>query len=41
MSKLYLNHPEKSDDATKLYYVEELVNCMKQAFSNSMSESSH
>ena len=41
MSKLYCNHPEKPDSATKLYYVEELVNCMKQTFSNSMSESSH
>ena len=41
MSKLYCNHPEKPDSAAKLYYVEELVNCMKQSFSNSMSESSH
>jgi len=41
MSKLYCNHPEKPDSAAKLYYVEELVNCMKQTFSNSMSESSH
>ena len=29
MSKLYCNHPEKPDSAAKLYYVEELVNCMK------------
>ena len=41
MSKLYFNHPEKPDNATKLYYVEELVNCMKQTLSNAMSESSH
>ena len=41
MSKLYCNHPEKPDSAAKLYYVEELVNCMKQSFSNSMSKSSH
>jgi len=41
MSKLHCNHPEKPDSAAKLYYVEELVNCMKQTFSNSMSESSH
>ena len=41
MSKLYCNHPEKPDSAAKLYYVEELVNCIKQTFSNSMSESSH
>jgi len=41
MSKLYFNHPEKPDNATKLYYVEELVNCMKHTFSNAMSESSH
>ena len=41
MSKLYCNHPEKPDSAAKLYYVEELVNCMKQSFSNSMSETSH
>ena len=39
--KLYCNHPEKPDSAAKLYYVEELVNCMKQSFSNSMSKSSH
>ena len=41
MSKLYCNHSEKPDSAAKLYYVEELVNCMMQTFSNSMSESSH
>jgi len=41
MSKLYFNHPEKPDNATKLYYIEELVNCMKQTFSYAMSESSH
>ena len=41
MSKLYFNHPENPDSAAKLYYVEELVNCMKQTFSNAMSESSH
>ena len=41
MSKLYFNHPEKPDSAAKLYYVEELANCMKQTFSNAMSESSH
>ena len=41
MSKLYFNHPEKPDNATKLHYVEELVICMKQTFSNAMSESSH
>ena len=41
MFKLYFNHPEKPDDATKLYYVVELVNCMKQTFSNAMSKSSH
>ena len=41
MSKLYFNKPEKPKDASKLYYVEELVNCMKHTFSNSMSESSH
>ena len=40
LSKLYFNHLEKPDDATKLYYVEELVNCMKQ-ISSVMSESSH
>ena len=39
--KLYLNYPEKLGDATKLYYIEELVNCMKQTFSSAMSESSH
>ena len=37
MSKLYFNHPEKPDNATKLYYVEEL----KQTFSNAMTASSH
>ena len=41
MSKLYCNYPEKPDSAAKLYYVEELVNCMKETFSNSMRESSH
>ena len=41
MSKLYFNHPEKPDNATKLYYVTELVNFMKQIFSNVMSERSH
>jgi len=40
----FLNLSENNhhfDNATKLYYVEELVNCMKQTFSNAMSESSH
>ena len=41
MSKLYFNHPQKLDNATNLYYVKELLNCMKQSFSNAMSESSH
>ena len=40
MSELYFNHSEKPDDATKLYYIE-LVNCIKQTFSNLISESSH
>ena len=41
MSKLYFNHPEKPNDATMLYDIEELVNCTKKTFSNAMSESSH
>ena len=38
-SKMYFNHPAKPDDASKLYYVEELVQCFKHTFSKAMSES--
>ena len=34
MSKLYFNFPEKPENASKLYHVEELVNCMKDTFPN-------
>ena len=38
MLKFYFIHPEKPDDATKLYYIKELVNCMKQTFSSMLSK---
>ena len=34
LSKLYFNFPEKPENASKLYHVEELVNCMKDTFPN-------
>lgn len=39
LSKMYFNDPAKPDDASKLYYVEELVNCFKHTFPKAMSES--
>ena len=32
LSKLYMNKPEKPSSAGKLYYMEELIGCLKQTF---------
>ena len=34
MSKLYVNHPNKPQDADKLYHVKDLINCLKITFKN-------
>lgn len=40
LSKLYFNNPEKPDNASKLYYIEEIINCFKKTFPAARSESS-
>lgn len=40
-SKLYFNDPEKPQDASKLYYIEPVLECLKYTFGNSRTESSH
>lgn len=40
-SKLYFNYPEKPKDASKIYYIEELVSCLKYTFQKSRTESTH
>ncbi|XP_030751726.1 piggyBac transposable element-derived protein 4-like [Sitophilus oryzae] len=40
-SKLYFNYPEKLKDANKIYYIEELVSCLKHTFQKSRTESTH
>lgn len=39
-SKLYFNNPVKPDGASKTYYMDELMNCLKYTFSRARSESS-
>lgn len=36
-SKLYCNHPAKPSDPGKIYYMEELVNCLKHTFQKARS----
>lgn len=38
-SKLYYNHPMKDTGATKVYYMEEIVNCLKYTFKKARTES--
>ncbi|KAF2889398.1 hypothetical protein ILUMI_16775 [Ignelater luminosus] len=40
-SKLYLNEPKKPDDCSKLYYIEDVVACLKKIYAQMRSESSH
>ena len=37
-SKLYFQNPEKPNNATKLYYLEEILACLKSSFSAARSE---
>lgn len=39
MSKLYFNDPEKPSDATKTYFIDEILACLKHTFSNTRSDS--
>lgn len=39
LSKMYFNNPEKPTDSGKLYYIEEVVNCLKHTFSKYRSDS--
>lgn len=41
ISKMYFNHPEKPDDAGKLYYAEELLNCFKYTFQKWVKEGNY
>lgn len=38
-SKLYYNHPVKADGSSKVYYMEEVVNCLKYTFQKARSDS--
>lgn len=38
-SKFYFNSPEKPDGAHKLYYIEEVVSCLKHTFSRTRTDS--
>lgn len=38
-SKLYYNHPVKSNGSSKVYYMEEVVNCLKHTFKKARTES--
>ncbi|KAF2886187.1 hypothetical protein ILUMI_19986 [Ignelater luminosus] len=40
-SKLYFNEPKKPDDCNKLYYIEDVVACLKKTYAQVRSESSH
>ncbi|CAI6372902.1 unnamed protein product [Macrosiphum euphorbiae] len=39
MSKLYFNHPKPPTNASKTYYIDEMVNCLKHTFLNARGES--
>ncbi|KAG5870916.1 hypothetical protein JTB14_004138 [Gonioctena quinquepunctata] len=39
-SKLYFNQPEKPNDAPKIYYIDEVVNCLREKFLKSRTDSS-
>lgn len=39
MSKLYFNFPEKPEAASKLYYIEEVTNCLKYTFVKTRTDS--
>lgn len=36
---MYYNHPEKPEGASKIYYLEEVVSCLKKTFSSSRTDS--
>lgn len=40
-SKMYMNDPEKSANASKLYYIEDVVNCLKMRFQRARADSSY
>ncbi|XP_035233953.1 piggyBac transposable element-derived protein 3-like [Stegodyphus dumicola] len=41
LSKLYFAAPEKPENASKTYYIDEVVSCLKQTFKQCRSESSY
>ncbi|XP_018574683.1 piggyBac transposable element-derived protein 4-like [Anoplophora glabripennis] len=41
VSKLYFSSPKKPDKCSKLYYIEDVVNCLKKTFAEIRTESSH
>lgn len=41
LSKMYYTDPEKPENCSKTYYVDELVTCLKQKFQSARSFSSH
>ena len=40
-SKMYYNSPKKPNSASKLYYIEDVVCCLKKTFINARSECAH
>lgn len=41
LSKLYFNNPEKPEDASKVYYIEEVLSCLKKTFLSARSDSTY
>lgn len=39
LSKLYLNYPEKPENASKIYYMEEVLSCLKHTFIKTRTDS--
>lgn len=40
-SKLYFNEPQKSQDSSKTYYIDEVISCWKKTFTNTRSDSTY
>lgn len=40
ISKLYFNNPEKFQESSKIYYIDELVSCLKSTYKEARTEAS-
>lgn len=41
LSKLYFNDPRKPENATKTYYMDEVISCLKKTFSSTRTDSTY